>query len=118
MHFLRNFKFARSFSGAVAGAPITLELHPLYRQSTDSERVSEGRRDNLEVVNALGVWLLMNAIERRNPFSFQISGHAFIGREHEFLDDAVRDVAFGAADALHQSDFVKLDDRLLQIEIN
>ena len=36
----------------------------------------------------------------------------FVGREHELFDQAVRDVAFGAGDGLHQPEFVEFDDRL------
>ena len=48
----------------------------------------------------------------------EIAGDALIGRQHELLDDAVRDVAFGARDALHQSVLVKFDHRLRQIKID
>jgi len=45
-------------------------------------------------------------------------GDGFIGREHEFFDEAVSDVAFGSGDALHHAEFVKLDDRFRKIEID
>ena len=39
-------------------------------------------------------------------------------REHEFFDQAVRDVAFGARDGPHQAEFVELDDWLGEIEVD
>ena len=43
---------------------------------------------------------------------------ALVGGEHEFFDQAMRDVALGARDAFHQAEFVELDDRLGKIEID
>ena len=53
----------------------------------------------------------MDSIQRRDPLAFEISGYAFIGRQHEFFNDAVRDVAFRLDDAFHQAEFVEFDDR-------
>src|ERR1700678_2587154 len=48
----------------------------------------------------------------------QIPGDAFVRREHELFDEAVRDVALGARNTFHQSEFVEFDYRLRQIEID
>ena len=42
----------------------------------------------------------------------------FVGREHEFLDQAVRDISLAANDALHAPGFVEFNDRFRKIEIN
>ncbi len=60
----------------------------------------------------------MNAIQRRDPFCLEISGHTLVRRKHEFFNQAVRVVALGARDASHQPQIVELDDWLRQIEVN
>ena len=45
------------------GAAITLELHAMNRQRTHAEGISESRGDHFEVVNPLGIGLLVNTIE-------------------------------------------------------
>ena len=42
----------------------------------------------------------------------------FVGREHKFLDQPVRDIALRARDAFHQPEFVEFDYGFGQIEIN
>ena len=49
---------------------------------------------------------------------FQVVGYALVRREHEFFDEAMGDVALRAGDALHHSEFVKLDHRFGKIEID
>ena len=49
---------------------------------------------------------------------FQIVRHALVRRKHEFFDQAMRDVAFRASNALHQPELVELDDRLGQVEVD
>ncbi len=44
--------------------------------------------------------------------------YGLVGREHEFFDKAVGDVALRSGDALHHSEFVKFDDRFGEIEID
>ena len=105
-------------SGAVALAPLGLHLHALHRQRPHAERIAEVGGDGLEVEDALGIGLFVNAIERGDALVFQIAGDALVGRQHELLDDAVGDVALRARDALHQAVLVELDDRLGQIEID
>ena len=41
-----------------------------------------------------------------------------VGREHEFFDETVREVALGAGDALHKSELVEFDDGLGQVEVD
>ena len=60
----------------------------------------------------------MNSIQRRYVEVLQPGGHAFVGREHEFFNQAVGPAALGANDALHRSLGIEFNDRLGQIEIN
>ena len=60
----------------------------------------------------------MYTVERRHSLCFQVPGNAFVRRKHEFLNDAIRDVAFRARNALHQPKLVEFDHRLRKIEVN
>src|SRR5713226_3904664 len=60
----------------------------------------------------------MDAIERGDAFPFQKFCHRFVCHQHEFLDDAVGDVALGARDTHHAPVLVKLDLGLGQIKVN
>ena len=60
----------------------------------------------------------MDTVEAGDALRLEMVRDDLVGREHEFFDQAMRDVAFGARDALHQSEFVELDDRLGQIEVD
>ena len=84
----------------------------------DAQRVTESRGDDFEVVYAFGVGLLVDAIERRDTLVFEVLCDALVGREHEFFNQAVRDFALRAGDALHQSKFVEFNHRLRQIEVD
>src|ERR1019366_2140811 len=71
-----------------------------------------------EVVDAFGVGLFVDAVERSDPPIFEIVGYALVRREHEFFNQAVGDIALRARDALHHSEFVKLNHRFGEIEID
>ena len=58
-------------------------------------------RDFFELRTRLPSGLFVDAIQRRNAGSFQMSGDGFIRRQHELFDNAMRDVAFGARDPDH-----------------
>src|SRR5205807_2349701 len=64
VHFLGEFDLVRTLPCSIAGAPVRLELYPLNWQSSYSQRVTERRGDGFEVIHALGVGLLVNAVER------------------------------------------------------
>ena len=114
----RDLQRLGALSGAGAFAPLGLELHPLDRQRADAQRIAETRGDGLEVHHALGIGLLVDAIQRRDALVLEIAGDALVGRQHELLDDAVGDVALRARDAGHQAVLVELDHRLGQIEVD
>ena len=118
VHFFRNLDLAGALARAVVGAAVGLELHPLNGQRPYAQRITESCGDHFKVVNPLGVGLLVNPVKRSDALVFQIRGHALVGRKHEFFNQAMRDVALRAGDALHQSEFVELDHRLGQIEID
>src|SRR5579884_3080153 len=94
MHFFRNFMFPRPLPGSITRAPFTLELHALDGQRTHTEGISESCRDHFEVIHALGIRLLVNAIKRWNSFLLQISGDAFVRGQHELFNDSVRAMLF------------------------
>src|SRR4029077_1389888 len=57
-------------------------------------------------------------MERSDAALFKILRDGLIGREHEFFDDAVGDIALAAHDAEHAAVSVEFDYRLWEIEIN
>ena len=118
MDFFRDFDFARALAGTVVGAAVGFHLHAMDGQRADAERISESRGDDFEVVDALGVGLLVDAVEAGDAVRLEIVRDAFVGREHELFDQAVRDVALGAGDGLHQAEFVEFDDGLGEIEVD
>ncbi len=113
-----HFDFADALAGAASVAAVGFQLHALDGQGADSQRVSEGGGDDFEVVDALGVGLFVDAVERGDAFIFEIVRDALVRREHEFFDQAMGDVALRSGDALHHAEFVELDDRLGEIEID
>ena len=52
------------------------------------------------------------------PLIGQKMGDGAVGREHEFFDQAMRDIAFAAHDTGHPALIVELDDGFGQIEID
>ena len=80
MDFFRDFDFAYPFSRAVGGAAIGFHLHAVYRQCTHAQRVPERRSKDFEVVNALGIRLLVDAVERGDPFVLEIVRDALVRR--------------------------------------
>jgi hypothetical protein len=75
-------------------------------------------RQFLEFQNALGVGLFVDAMQRRHAQIFKIARDSLIGREHEFFDDAVREVAHAAHDAGHLAGVVEFNHGFGQIEID
>ena len=116
--FFGHFDFADALAGAAGVAAVGFQLHALNGQRAYSQRVSESGGDDFEVVDAFGVGLFVDAVERGDAFIFQIVGDALVRREHEFFDQAVGDIALGSRDALHHSEFVELDDGFGEIEID
>ncbi len=118
MNIFRNINGARLLAGTARSAAVAFELHALNGQRTHAQGISESGGDHFEIVDALGVGFLVDAIERRDAFRFQILRDALVSREHELFDQAMCDVALGTRDALHQSEFVELDDGLGQVEVD
>jgi hypothetical protein len=84
----------------------------------DAERIAERLRQFLEFEHLPRIGFLVDAMEGSDGAPFQVLRHGFVGREHEFLDDAMSDIAFAAEDALHPALGVEFDDRLGQVEID
>src|SRR5580698_10032971 len=76
------------------------------------------RGDLLELHHPLGIGLLMDAEYGGDGGLLQVRRHGFIRREHEFLDQPVRDVARATGDAGHFAKFVEFDQRLRHVEID
>ena len=89
-----------------------------HRRRAPAQRIAEVRGDLLELQHALGIGALVDAEDGRDFQGFQMRGDGFIGRQHELLDQAMRDVARRARDAGHFAELVELEQRLGQIEID
>src|SRR5579863_542854 len=118
MDILGNLDFAGALTGAVVGTAVGFHLDAVDGKGSDPERVSESGGDGFEIVDALGVGLLVDAVEAGDAVRLEMVGNGFVGREHELFDQAVGDVALGARDGLHHSEFVEFDDRLGEIEVD
>src|SRR5579872_1996242 len=118
VYLFRDLDFTDALAGAVSGAAVGLHLHAMNGERTHAERVSESSGDGFEVVDAFRVRLFVDAIEAGDAARLEMVRYRLVGREHELLDDAVRDVALGARDGAHQSEFFELDDGLRQIEVD
>src|SRR6202050_2881616 len=88
------------------------------REIFDSQGIAESLGEFLEFENFFWVGFFVNAMERSDSSLFQVLRDGFIGGEHKFFDQAVRDVALAADDAEHASIVVEFDDWLGKIEIN
>ncbi len=76
------------------------------------------RRDLFELHYPLRIGLLVNAEYRRDFRLLQVRRHGFICRQHELLDQPVRDVARAARHARHLAKLVEFDQRLRHVEID
>ena len=83
-----------------------------------AQRIAESLREFLEFQHVLRIGLFVHAMQRGDAALFEISRDGFIRREHEFFDQAVRDIALAADDAQHAPGFVEFDDAFGQIEID
>ncbi len=59
---------------------------------------------------AFWVGLFVNAEDGGDAGLLQMRGDGFIGREHEFLDQPVGDVARAAVDGSHFAEFIEFDE--------
>jgi len=59
----------------------------MNRQGTYAERVSKGGGDDFEVVDALGVGLFVDAVERGDALAFEIVRHALLA---ESMNSSIR----------------------------
>ena len=81
--------------------------------------VAEALRVLAEVFQLVEVGILMNPVETGNLRLAQMPGDGFVGDEHEFLDELVRDVIFNLLDAQRLAGFLvqaDLDLREVQVE--
>ncbi len=60
----------------------------------------------------------MDAVDGWDLELLQVAGHGFVGGQHELLDDSVRDVPGAPYHSHHLAEFVELDERLRQIEVD
>ena len=95
-----------------------LNFQALFRQIFNAQRIAERLRHGLKFQNFLGVRLFVDTMQRSDAARFKVARHRLVRRQHEFFDQAVRDVAFAAHDANHLSGVVEFDHWLGQIEID
>ncbi len=60
----------------------------------------------------------MDAVNARDSGLLQMRRHRFVGRQHELLDDAVREITGRANHSGHLPKLVELDQRLRHVEID
>ena len=72
----------------------------------------------LKFCYALGVRLFVYAVHGRKPRGLQVGCYRFISRQHEFFDNAVREITRRARNAGHGAPLVEFDQGLRQIEID
>ena len=114
------------FVAPAAGAPVPplrpavsmLYGHAALGKILDAQRVAEGVRHLLELQNLFRIGFFMDAVQRADAAPFQVTRDGLIGRQHELLDQPVRDVALAANHADHLSAVVELDHRLWQVEVD
>ena len=75
-------------------------------------------RQFLELQNFLGIGFFVDAVQRGDAAAFEVARDGLVRRQHEFLDQAMRDVALAADDAGHLPRGVEFDHLLGQIEID
>src|SRR5437868_6323009 len=87
-------------------------------QIFDPEGIAESARQLFELQNFPRIGLFVNTMQGFDTTFEKIARDGAVGREHEFFNQAMRDVALAARDVDHALLFVKFDDRLGQIEID
>ncbi len=116
---LQVFRFHLLQEARVALALVPpVDAHAAPGGQLDAQRVAERRGDLLELQDLPRIRLLVDAVKRGNSLALEISGHRFVGGQHELLDKAVCDVALRAGDAGHAPELVELDERLRQVEVD
>ena len=103
---------------ALRAGTSVLHFDAPLRKIFHAQRISERLRQRLEFQNFLGVGFFVDAMQRSDAARFEIARHGLIRGQHEFLDQAVRDVALAADDAGHLPGIVKFKHLLGQIEID
>ena len=53
-----------------------------------------------------------------DPLLLQVVRDSFVRGQHEFFNEAMREVALGACDGLHQTEFIELDHWLGEVEVD
>ena len=114
----RQFVGPRRAAGALRIAAVALHLDALDRQRAQAERVAKAGGQILELDHAARLRLFVDAIERGHAPILDPGGHAFVGGQHEFLDQTVGPGALGLGDAAHLALLVELDHRLGQVEVD
>ena len=88
------------------------------RKILHAQRIAERVRQFFELEHFFRIRFFVHAMQRSDAALLEILRHGFVRRQHEFLDDPVRDIPLAAHDAEHAPLVVELDDRFGQIEIN
>jgi len=80
--------------------------------------VSKTQSEFRKLIHFEKVWFLVYTVERRAARRGESLCSALIGKEHEFFDNTMRNVAFCRYDAGHLSIPVEPNFRFRQVEIN
>src|ERR1700723_4021196 len=75
----------------------------------DAERVAECLVHFFKFENFLRIGFFVDAMQAHDSAAIKITRDALIRSEHEFLDDAVRDITLAAQDAGHAALRVEFD---------
>ena len=75
----------------------------------DDERIAQRLGNLRKSAHLLRLRLLMHAVHGRKIHPLQVSGHAFVGRDHEVLDDAFGFAALAQDDILRHALFIHDD---------
>ena len=108
---------------ALLRLPFDLLEQPLEGRRRDLgqvslELVAEALEDFLQVDEAVRVGAVVDPVDRRLLGEEELLRHGLVGREHELLDQPVRDVARLGNDPDDQALVVQDDVRVRQVEID
>ena len=87
-------------------------------QIFNAERIAERARQLFEFQNFFGVGLFVHAMERFDAALQDVTVYCAIGGQHEFFNQAMRDVPFAAHDAGHALLVIEFDHLFGEVEID
>jgi len=86
------------FWSALHAVDQLLEMLRRERAAARSKAVAKCGDERLELLDLLRVGCFVHSMQRRDTVVLEVRRHGFVGEQHEFLDDAMGDVAFACDD--------------------